>query len=264
MHHIFKAALGAAAILALSTTASATVIYDTTPSPVPSNVVSLGYEATSTSEFGDRIAFAGTQRQLTAVTVTMSDWANYADYPSMSASGWTHPLTLNLYNVALGGTVGALIYSQTVNASIPWHDILGATPLTGTAFNVVFTLPNVIVPDGIIFGLAYNTQHYGAAPIGTSGPYNSLNFGLSTVLPSVGTDFNTDSVFWNTSFAGFLTSGGPGVAGTFSEDTAWSPYRPAIKFEADPVPEPATIATVLSMLLLSAYVAMKRRASLQK
>lgn len=251
-------AIALAGLLVASTTASATVIYDTTPSPMPGNVVSLGYQATSTSEFGDRIVFAGTERALTAVTVTMSDWAKYADYPSMNASGWTHPLTLNLYKVGLSGAVGALIYSSTVNASIPWHDVNG---FSGTAFNVVFTLPNVIVPDGIIFGLAYNTQSYGASPIGSAGPYNSLNFGVSSLLPSVGTDFNTDSTYWNSTYGGVS---GPATPGVFSEDPNWTPYRPAVKFEADPVPEPATIATVLTMLLLSAFVALKRKASLTK
>ena len=33
-------------------------IYDSIPAPLPPNVASLGFEATSTSEFGDRIAFA--------------------------------------------------------------------------------------------------------------------------------------------------------------------------------------------------------------
>ena len=82
---------------ATSTTAlSATVVYDATPNPVPPNVVSLGFEATSTSEFGDYVHLAGTDRVLNTVTVTMSDWALYSDYSadtrySSDAVNWTHP-----------------------------------------------------------------------------------------------------------------------------------------------------------------------------
>jgi hypothetical protein len=191
------------------------------------NVSSLGYQATSTSECGDRIQFAGTERQLTTVTVRMSDWTNFSDYQSMSPTGWTHPPTMTLCIVGADGTVGSAIHSTRVVANIPGHTF--ATGPNGTAFNVTFSFAGVIVPDEIIFGLAYNTQTYGAAPIGAGGPYNSLNFGLATVLPSIGTHYNSDSVYWNTAFAGFLTPGGPGVVYVFSEDTqlvALPPCRP--------------------------------------
>ncbi len=51
------------------------VIYDSTPQPLPPNVVSQGFQATSTDEFGDYIAFVpGPDRELSSVTVTMSAW----------------------------------------------------------------------------------------------------------------------------------------------------------------------------------------------
>jgi len=76
-------ALAAIAGLALSlvpSVAMADVIYNSIPAPLPGNLPSLGYQATQTTEFGDRIQFAGTARHLTTVTVTLSDWAKYSDW----------------------------------------------------------------------------------------------------------------------------------------------------------------------------------------
>ena len=47
-------------------------IYDSNPSPLPGNVASIGFSATSTSELGDEVTLAGTARKLTSATVTMS------------------------------------------------------------------------------------------------------------------------------------------------------------------------------------------------
>ena len=69
------AAVASALVFAAAMSASADVIYDTIPTPLPGNIVSLGYQARSTSESGDHIAFSGTARKLTTVTATMSSWA---------------------------------------------------------------------------------------------------------------------------------------------------------------------------------------------
>jgi hypothetical protein len=42
-------------------------------------------------------------------------------------------------------------------------------------------------------------------------------------LVTVGSDANTDAVFWNTSYAGFYADGGASAVGTFREDTNWRP-----------------------------------------
>ncbi|MBK9134291.1 MAG: hypothetical protein IPM15_08090 [Betaproteobacteria bacterium] len=67
----------------------------------------------------------------------------------------------------------------------------------GFAFDVAFDFSGqgLLLPDEIVFGLAFNTQSYGSQPLGASGPYNSLNFGLSSAA-TAGTDINTDGVFW--------------------------------------------------------------------
>src|SRR5436190_2074737 len=59
----------------LSISAYSQVIYNSIPSTLPGNIASAGYEATGTSEFGDRVQFSnGTSRTLVGVTQTMSIW----------------------------------------------------------------------------------------------------------------------------------------------------------------------------------------------
>jgi hypothetical protein len=258
---LFVALFAAGAALVLSGGAvpgyalTETVIYNSVPQPLPPNLPSLGYQATSTQEFGDNIAFAGTNRRVTKVTVTMSDWALHSDYPSMDAAGWTHPITLNLYTVDHSGpnpARGSLITTVTQTFGIPWRPEADPTcPGGGTAwragdglcynglaFNITFDLSslNVILPNEIIYGIAYNTETHGYTPIGAPGPYNSLNVGLNDLPPTTGTDVEEDALFWNTSFAGFYTDGGAGGVSIFRRDTAWTPYTPTIQFKATEVP----------------------------
>ena len=236
--------VAAMAVVTLVLTASAgavtsSVVYNAVPSPLPPNVASLGFEATSTSEFGDYVHLGGTDRNLDAVTVTMSDWALHSDYPSMLATGWTHPITLNIYNVVPGtpNALGSRLGTVTQTISIPWRP--EASPGCGTAwkasdgqcyngiaFNATFDMSslNLTLPNDVIVGIAYNTADYGSAPIHAAGPYNSLNVGVpENQLVTVGSDDNTDAVFWNTSYAGFYADGGASGVGTFREDTNWTP-----------------------------------------
>ena len=238
----------AAVSLALAASAGAvtsSAVYDATPSPLPPNVASLGFQATSTSEFGDYVHLAGTDRVLDAVTVTMSNWALYADYSSdaryaTNTSTWTHPITVNVYSSHLGtnGAPDTLLASTTEDVTIPWRPAADPTCAgtawkagdglcyNGIAFTATFDLStlNVTLPDDVIVGIAYNTQSYGQTPLGVSGPYNSLNVGVPTNQPvAVGTDDDTDAVLWNTSHGPFYTDGGASGVGTFREDTNWTP-----------------------------------------
>lgn len=237
---------------------SATTVYDAIPSPLPPNVASVGFEATSTSEFGDYVHLAGTNRVLNTVTVTMSDWALYSDYAANpnyagNAATWSHPITLNVYSNHLGanGAPDTLLATKTVSITIPWRPAADPTcsPATawragdgqcynGIAFNAVFDLSSLSapLPNDVIVGIAYNTADYGLAPIHAAGPYNSLNVGAPTNgVATVGTDDNADNVFWNTSFAGFYADGGTAGVGIFREDTNWAPNGTvAFKITATP------------------------------
>jgi hypothetical protein len=249
---MFFAALVAAALsvtlVAGSAIAASNVVYNAVPSPLPPNVASVGYEATSTSEFGDYVHLAGTNRSLNKVTVTMSDWALYSDYASDvrysgNSATWSHPITVNVYSDHLGvsGAPDTLLATKTQNVTIPWRPVAETTCGTawkapngqcynGYAFNATFDLSslNATLTNNVIVGVAYDTADYGHSPIGMPGPYNSLNVGAPSLQAvSVGSDDNTDNVFWNTSFAAFYGDGGTAGVGIFRQDTGWTPYGTA-------------------------------------
>lgn len=236
--------------------ASSTVVYNNIPSPQPPNVPSVGFEATSTSEFGGQVGLAGSERTDPTVTVLMSSWA-------CETGGWTsgcattpgatfaHPITLNVYNVGAGNSVGSLITSKTTTFTMPYRpssDGCGgdSTAWTapngscnhGIAFPISFNLTGTTLPDNVIVGVAYNTSHYGANPIGTTGPYDSLNVGTSP-SPTVGTALPTaNDAYQNSSWAGAYCDNGAGGTGTFRLDAGcWTGFLPAIKIAAT-VPMP--------------------------
>jgi hypothetical protein len=256
----------AALICAIRFAHAGALIYDNTYSSLPPNVVSLGYQATGTSEFGDLIQFsAGSSRILTGATVVMSDWA-YASQWGSTDPGYFESLTLNLYNVdSSSGTPqpGSLIASVTQAFLIPWRPepdpscsnesqwrASNGNCYNGLAIELQFNLDSIVVPDSIIYGLAYNTQTYGSSPYGVDGPYNSLNFGFNTTGPSIGSNPLPDTAYWNST----LNSSGTG----FVQDTSWTPYSGAISFEAQ-TPEPAT-AGLFAVGISLVWVARRRHA----
>ncbi len=240
-------------------------IYDSIPGPpLPYNRPSLGYQATQTSEFGDYITFAGTNRWVTDVTVMMSAWALHSTYPAMNPSSWTHPITLNIYDLGPGNTLGPLLKTVTQTFTIPWRPEADPTCPGGTAwraadnncyngmaFDITFHVNFDVSPrNQVIIGIAYNTQTYGSPPLGVPGPYDSLNVGLRWYLNNlppndpgadgpvpVGTDTDTNALFWNTSTVAWYSNGTnvpPCPGGTFCRDTQWFPYHPAMRVNALP------------------------------
>ena len=246
--------LGISLFAAAPVFAQGTVVYDSIPSPTPPNVVSLGFQCCATSEVGDEITLdPATPRRVGYVTVLMSDWAKHSDYPSMPAAGYTHPITLNVYVNAAAAAAHTPLKTTTITANIPWRPEADPTCPGGTAwratdgscynglaFAITFDVRswNLDLPEQFIYGIAYNTNTWGYSPLLAPGPYESLNVGLHTAPPAVaiGTDVNTDTVFWNTSYEPFYTDGGLGGVGTFRPDTNWAPYTPAVQFRTFAVP----------------------------
>src|ERR1017187_5121824 len=67
--------LAATALLAVvAGTAGAEVVYNNVPSSLPGNFASIGFGATSSSEFGGQVRLAGKARKHPTVTVVMSSW----------------------------------------------------------------------------------------------------------------------------------------------------------------------------------------------
>ncbi len=248
------------------------VTYNSIPSVYPGAFSSLGYAATSTKEFGDQITLAGSFRKLSTIEISLTNWSCENDF-SWSGSAWvpnrtsteacvttpgssfTHPITLNIYNVdSSSGTnkVGSLITTKTINANIPfrpsydavnctdpstnvpfggkWFDAVRGVCTNGYAFNISydFSLDNLTLPNNVIITLAYNTSVHGYSPIGMPGPYDSLNVSLATLSPTTGTDTEPGVVFWNTTHAGFYTDSGASGVGILRRDTDWSPFTLAM------------------------------------
>ena len=226
------------------------VVYDAIGPTVPSNVPSVSFAAESINEFGDLVTLAPGPRELTTVSVLMSSQAceagSGATCDTTEDATFDHPLTITLYNVAgtpAAPTVGSVIATLTDTFTIPfrpsadptnctgpnagrWFD--GTTCLTGIAVVVDFAFPaGIILPDTLIWGIAYNTATTGRAPIGTPGPYDSLNVGALTVNPTVGTDVDEDMAF----IADF-------PSGPFVSDLGWTGNRPMARIATQVPPVP--------------------------
>ncbi len=230
-------------------------VYNSVPSPLAPNYASLGFQATQTAEFGDFVHLGGTNRALNTVTVTMSNWALQATPANVTycnnnptlcdSTGFLHPFKLTIYNPGSGTpgarNVGSVIGTVTQTKRVPWRPVADPTCATptawrspvdnlcynGYAFNMSFDMSSlgVTLPNDVIVGIAYNTQTWGAAPMGVDGPYNSLNVSLTGNVTS-GTDDNADFVYWNTSTAGNYTDGGTAGVGVFREDSGWATPSP--------------------------------------
>ena len=232
-------AAAAVVIAAPAAGAAATTYYDAVPDPLPSNVASLGYYATTTSEFGQLVEPA-TTGPLNTATLTMSSWAcetgQWQDGDCTTSEGATfdHDITLNFYEVDNSGTqpeTGLLLGSVTQTVVVPyrpsvdtdngcatgWYAADFDRCTDGYAFNATFDLSSMelTLPSEMIVGIAYETGRDGLDP----GGYNALNVGLTSDEPSIGT---AGDIFWN----GILANGDltPGV---FDNDGDWG-YNVAI------------------------------------
>lgn len=189
------------------------VVFDNTASVLPSNLPSYGPEAYAYNEWGPGATLAGTARKLTTATVTMSSWAcesgswNLGTCLTTPGATFDVPITFNVYDVAVGDTVGSLIATKTQTFTIPYRPSADATNCTagdagkwydgtscfnGKAVNITFDFAGESLPDTAIFGITFDTDNFGYTHIGGSGsPTDSLNIatypGTGVVTaPSVG------------------------------------------------------------------------------
>lgn len=223
--------------------------YNSTFIPLPPNAASIGYHATATAEFGDLVRLSGAAHYIDCVLVTMTSWAIRSDYPGAAPFGFSHPVTLKIY--AVDRSTGLprpadVLATVTRTFLIPWRpepDPASNSALrpwrasdgnfyTGLAFNATFDLGPLArsLPDEVIFGVSFNTQHHGPAPLGVPGPYNALHVALNTQPPAPGADVEPDAVFWHTGLASHYADGGVAGVNRFRRDTGWSSRKPAVRF----------------------------------
>jgi hypothetical protein len=242
------------------------VMYSSIPAALPGNVSSVGFQATQTAEFGDRITFAaGSGNAVGSVTVVLSSWGCEsghwvaADCLTTPGATFNHPITLNLYGAG-GTSPGALIATQTESFDIPyrpstdsvhctagrWYSSADSTCYNGLATTITFEFghPGIVVPSTIVWGIAFNTTTWGYSPIGASAcsataagcGYDSLNVGAQD-LALIGTDTDPSGAFYNSVTAGNYCDGGTGGTGSFRlDDGCWAGFRPLAKFNAPASP----------------------------
>jgi len=230
-------------------------VYDSLQSPLPGNQESVSYEATSASELGQQIEFSRPSVTLSNVVVTMSSWqceyggwtvpnngtntdTEYCYTPDFGTSlgSFSVPITVNIYNVGSGNTLGSLIttatqtftiYDRPTSNSSPslcggdetvWYQSSSGDCFHGYAQNITFTgVSGVTLPQKVIFGIAFNTSDHGSTPqrpkpcntADNGCGYDSLNVALNSnesvltpgnypepLPPSVGSDPGPAGTTW--------------------------------------------------------------------
>ncbi|HYX83825.1 MAG TPA: hypothetical protein VE777_02545 [Gaiellales bacterium] len=250
------------------------VVYKSTATPLPGNLPSVGAEAYSFAEFGDEVTSAHHRhhRVLRSVKVTLSSWGCQAghwysdDCVSAPDATFSIPITLTIYRAASTEPssdpvgVGAKLLSVTRTFQVPYRPSADPVNCTGgdagkwfkpgqgcfngLATNITFTLHrhHRRLPRTVVFGIAYNTTHYGYDPIGESAPcftgpggcpYDSLNIALGPEVV-VGSKPYPDTVFQNATAAEYCdNTPTPGVFNLDSPtDACWDGYVPAVQIRA--------------------------------
>ncbi len=235
--------------------ASASVVFNNIPRPLPGNVVSQAFEATQTSEFGSQIELAGSARAKPVVTVAMSSWAcqnlqSGASCHTGPRATFSYPITLNVYEVQANNEPGAKLASVTQTFAIPYRPsaskkcsltsegVVGWGPscFSGKAFKIKFAPLGITLPTKAIVSIAYNTTDYGYAPTHAADVgEDSLNVGLYSPgepVTSVGGNPQPEDDYINSQTASNYC--GSGVApGTFGlSGPCWEGYQADLKVTA--------------------------------
>jgi hypothetical protein len=210
-----------AAVVFGSGAASATTqtIYKNIPVTLPGNTVSQGFECCQTSEFGGMVKFPeNTPRRNPTVKIGLSSWAcvfgeaegNNCETPAAS-NKFKKSVTLNIYSVGAGNSVGSKLITKTQEFSMPYRPTASSKCTTGESkggwygpdgnggkacfhgklFFITFKTTGLLPESSAIITVTYNTRDYGYSPTGVSSPADSLNVALTSPSapfgpPSVG------------------------------------------------------------------------------
>lgn len=181
------------------------VVYNDTPDPLALSYFSYGFASSKLSALGNLVQLGGTARKLESCDVILVTYAKASDWPVLAAAnpaGYLHPVTLTIYEVT---STNQLVFrtEATQNILIPWRPLIQSNgspwppAYNGYAFraNIPFT-NGITLPERVLVMVSFNTETYGFSPIGSPGPYNSLNVAYKTTtnVAPVGTDVNPDVV----------------------------------------------------------------------
>ena len=197
------------------------IVYSNTTTDIDE---SFSIVANGFTQVGDQIQLAGTDRLATQAKV---EFFNLGDSGTVDA-------TLRLFNV--GANVGTPVGSQIGSGIV----LTGISAPGGSEFDATFALPNLMVPDNLIFTLSIANQ---SAGVSVDGPelYNG---------PTIGTSDNTFAIGYDgTTFTKVML---PDPSNVFFELDATSASQAA--------PEPATLGLMASSLIgLAAFARMRAR-----
>ena len=228
------------------------------------NIPSVGPEAYAFRELGDEVTFAGSARTLDRVVVTLSSWACQgghwytADCATQLGATYSLPITLKIYQHDASEAAGALIASQTRTVAVPYRP--SSDPLhcsggrwwagptlgcfNGLEWLVIFDFraQNITLPSTVVYGVSYDSTHYGPNPVGEAAAcytssggcfYDSLNIGLAPKV-NVGTKAHPGTLYQNAYFSGQYCDGGVADVMRLDSPTSacWTGSVPAVRFTA--------------------------------
>ena len=188
--------------------------YNAIPDKVPGNVPSVGFEATATRDFGDEVGLGGRARTLDSMSVVMSSWGcsesgtwHTGDCVTSRGATFDVPLTFTIY-ADNAGVPGAVLATRTRTVAVQyrpsaspkctdannvpngkWYSTKDHTCYNGFAQTIEMNLPDVTLPDQVIWTVKYNTTHYGEVPVGETAEcftasggcgYDALNVGAES------------------------------------------------------------------------------------
>jgi len=259
--------IGIAAVSAAGSSADthqpSSVLYSSLVSPysatnVPNEWWSFSFGANNATQFGDKINLAS-QSQLGSATVML-------DSQAVGTGKFPVSITFTIYKPgATGGSVGAVLATQTKTFNVPYRPAGDATacaattssifpgfsndgtqwfnPATGSCYYGVVYAANFNfdgprnLPTSVVYGVSYNA---------TSGPASSLNVLLSTESSSgavtVGSDTDPGNLFLadgslgaspeitcstvSTTFMEYNTAVGMSGCGTDTQQSPTAPFEP--------------------------------------
>ncbi len=246
-----------------ASTALAGTVYSSFPTPLPQNLASMPFEAAQTSEFGGLVRLGGASGPAPVVSVLMSSWGcESGDWTTTCATApgatFSVPITLRVYARGAANAPGSLLATQTKAFAIPyrpssdpacassasapggWTANGGVTCSNGMLTPITFDPLAITLPTDVIITLAYNTTHYGSAPIGEAAPcftssggcgYDSLNVGLTSPVVVGAQPLPDDAYLAATDGPAYCDLGAGGTGVLRLDAGCWTDLQPNICVE---------------------------------